>query len=302
MSTEGLPRVGSRPAGQAAGRSVHEVRFGPNPWHQQSWDARAAGNFMCGGAGCGLIVFAALAGGPRWLLLAGAALVGLGLLSVFMEIGRPLRAMNVVRHPARSWMTREAMVAPLLFATVAAVGFGGPRLAGLGWLPALAALAFVYCQGRMLQAAKGIPAWREPLTVPLIVATGLAEGGGLWLLLAATTGPAALLPWLAFALALAARFALWLAWRRRLRAAPRALAAIDRAGQAFKAATLLALAAAVVVAISPLPTTALIVLQVLAGALSLAGGLWFKFTLVTRGAYNQGFALPRLPVRGVRRI
>ena len=41
----------------------------------------------------------------------------------------------------------------------------------------------------MLQAAKGIPAWREPLTVPLIVATGLAEGGGLWLLLAAASGP-----------------------------------------------------------------------------------------------------------------
>jgi len=274
------------------------MSFGPNPWHQQSWDARAAGNFMCGGAGCGLIVFAALAGGPRWLLLAGAALVALGLLSVFMEIGRPLRAMNVVRHPARSWMTREAMVAPVLFATVAAAWFGGPRVA---WLAAPVALAFVYCQGRMLQAAKGIPAWREPLTVPLIVATGLAEGGGLWLLLAATAGPAAMLPWLAFALALGARYALWLAWRRRLRAAPRALAAIDRAGHAFKAATLLAGVAAVAAVTSPLPPGFLAALQVLAGGLALAGGLWFKFTLVTRGAYNQGFALPRLPVRGVRR-
>ena len=274
------------------------MSFGPNPWHQQSWDARAAGNFMCGGAGCGLIVFAALAGGPRWLLLAGAALVALGLLSVFMEIGRPLRAMNVVRHPARSWMTREAMVAPVLFATVAAAWFGGPRVA---WLAAPVALAFVYCQGRMLQAAKGIPAWREPLTVPLILATGLAEGGGLWLLLAATAGPAAMLPWLAFALALGARYALWLAWRRRLRAAPRALAAIDRAGHAFKAATLLAGVAAVAAVTSPLPPGFLAALQVLAGGLALAGGLWFKFTLVTRGAYNQGFALPRLPVRGVRR-
>ena len=211
------------------------MSFGPNPWHQQSWDARAAGNFMCGGAGSGLIVFAALAGGPTWLLPAGAALVGLGLLSVFLEIGRPLRAMNVVRHPARSWMTREAMVAPLLFAAVAAAWFAGPKAGWLSLLPALAALAFVYCQARLLQAAKGIPAWREPLTVPLVVATGLAEGGGLWLLLASTAGPAGALPWLAFALAL-------------------------------------------------------------------AGGLWFKFTLVTRGAYNQGFALPHLPVRGVRRI
>jgi len=275
------------------------MSFGPNPWQQQSWDGRAAANFMCGGAGCGLIVFAALAGGPRWLVLVGAALVGLGLLSVFSEIGRPLRAMNVIRHPQRSWMTREAMVAPLLFAAVAATWFVGPPATSLA---ALAALAFVYCQARMLQAAKGIPAWREPLTVPLIVATGLAEGGGLWLALSSAAAPAPALPWLAFALALMVRLALWLAWRRRLRAAPRALAAIDRAGQAFKAATLLPLALALLAASSPLPPAASIALQVLAGALAAAGGLWFKFTLVTRGAFNQGFALPHLPVRGVRRV
>ena len=34
---------------------------------------------------------------------------------------------------------------------------------------------------------------------------------------------------------------------------------------------------------------------------ALAAGLWFKFTLVTRAAFNQGFALPHLPVRGVPR-
>ena len=278
------------------------MSFGPNPWHQQSWDGRAAANFMCGGAGSGLIVFTPFAGGPNWLLLVGAALVALGLLSVFSEIGRPLRAMNVIRHPARSWMSREAFVAPVLLAAVAAAWFAGSRAAWLSGFLALAGLAFVYCQARMVQAAKGIPAWREPLTVPLIVTTGLAEGGGLWLLLASTTGPASLMPWIAFALALAARLALWLAWRRRLRAAPRALAAIDRAGRAFKAATLLPLALAVLAASSPLPPAALIALQVLAGALAAAGGLWFKFTLVTRGAYNQGFALSHLPVRGVRHI
>ena len=41
------------------------MSFGPKPWHQQSWDARAAANFMAGGAGSGLIFFTALAGGPR---------------------------------------------------------------------------------------------------------------------------------------------------------------------------------------------------------------------------------------------
>jgi phenylacetyl-CoA:acceptor oxidoreductase subunit 2 len=47
---------------------------------------------------------------------------------------------------------------------------------------AIAAGAFLYCQARILRAAKGIPAWRTPWVVPLIVISGLAEGGALLLL------------------------------------------------------------------------------------------------------------------------
>jgi phenylacetyl-CoA:acceptor oxidoreductase subunit 2 len=274
------------------------MTYGPNPWHQTNWDWRAAANFMGGGAGAGLIAFAALFGAPAWVSLAGAALVGLGLLAVWFEIGRPLRAINVLKNPNTSWMTREAMVAPFVFAAAAAPWFGVP----LGAAGAVPALAYLYCQGRILNAARGIPAWREPLVVPLVIATGLAEGGGLWLLFGASAGAAPLAPWLGFALALIARLALWPAWRRRLASAPRALVAIDAAGRWFKAATLLPLAAALVAAMAPPPSgAALLALQGAAGALAFAGGLWFKFTLVTRGAYNQGFAIVHLPVRGVRR-
>jgi phenylacetyl-CoA:acceptor oxidoreductase subunit 2 len=35
-----------------------------------------------------------------------------------------------------------------------------------------------------------------------------------------------------------------------------------------------------------------------AGLVALVTGWWLKFTLVARAAYNQGFALPVLPVRG----
>jgi phenylacetyl-CoA:acceptor oxidoreductase subunit 2 len=35
-----------------------------------------------------------------------------------------------------------------------------------------------------------------------------------------------------------------------------------------------------------------------AGALAVAGGWHLKFVLVARAAFNQGFALPRAPVRG----
>ena len=38
----------------------------------------------------------------------------------------------------------------------------------------------------------------------------------------------------------------------------------------------------------------------LAGLAAIASGWWLKFALVTRAAFNQGFALPRLPVRGTR--
>lgn len=272
------------------------MSFGPNPWQQSSWDARAAGNFMAGGAGSGLIVAAALAGGPGWLFLAGAAIVGIGLVCVWAEIGRPWRALNVFFHPRTSWMTREAIVAPVLMLLALAATLG---VAAAAWGAALVALAFVYCQGRILRAARGIPAWREPTIVPLIVATGLAEGCGLWLLLA---GRAAPLPiWIVLAVALAARQGLWGRWRLRVKTAPRAHAAIDAAGRGFQAGTLLALALAIAALLAPLPPAATWPLQAVAGLAALAAGLWFKFTLVTRAAFNQGFALPHLPVRGVRR-
>jgi phenylacetyl-CoA:acceptor oxidoreductase 26-kDa subunit len=271
------------------------MSYGPNPWLQRHWDARAATNFMAGGCGSGLIVFAALGSGPRWVYAIGAALVALGLLSVAFEIGRPLRALNVFRHPQRSWMSREAMLAPLLLGLAAAAWAGVPAA---GAAAAVAALCYGYSQGRMLRACKGIPAWREPLIVPLIVATALAEGGGAYLLLA---GGAPMLPWLLFGAALALRFVLWITWRQRLKTAPRALQQIDQAGRLFRTGTLLALA--LTLAALLVPTTALLTLTLppLAGALALAGGLWFKFTLVTRAAFNQGFALAQLPVRGVRR-
>lgn len=284
------------------------MSYGPNPWQQLHWDARAAANFMAGGAGSGLVVAAALAAAPGWVFLAGLALVGAGLFAVWLEIGRPWRAANVMRHARLSWMTREAFAALALFA-VFGVGF-----TAAGWsmgtvAPATAALGgvagavFVYCQGRILRAARGIPAWREPLIVPLIVATGLAEGAGLFVLLQLGGAPAAAIGWF-FVASLVARAALWLAWRRRLGAAGsgadrRALAAIDRAGHVFNGTTLAALAAALL-ALLALPAPLLSALWPLAGALALAGGQWFKFTLVTRAAFNQGFALPHLPVRGVR--
>ena len=281
------------------------MSYGPAPWQQTQWDWRAAANFVCGGAGGGLIVFAALAGAEGLvlavLLLGGLALVGTGLVCVWLEIGRPLRALHVFFNPRTSWMTREGFVALMLMPVALAAAAGLP---GLEWLAAVLALSFVYCQGRILQESKGIPAWREPLLVPLVVLTGLAEGGGLWLLAqpAYAAGQPLLLA-LVGALVLA-RLLVWLAYRRRLatRAAPRALAALDDAGRWLQlAGSWLPLVLLATVASDLIGGALAAPFLVVAGFLAAAAGGWFKFTLITRAGFNQGFALAHLPVRGVRR-
>jgi phenylacetyl-CoA:acceptor oxidoreductase subunit 2 len=281
------------------------MTYGPKPWHQTQWDWRAAGNFMCGGAGSGLIVFAAVSGvrGAELMVLtlAGLALIGLGLLCVWLEIGRPLRAINVFFNPRTSWMSREAISATLLFPVGLAALLIAPEFI---WLAAALALAFVYCQSRMVHASRGIPAWREPLTVPLMVVTGLTEGGGLFWFAAAWHGAGNLPLMLLFGALLLARGLIWRMWRRRLdgSAAPRALAPIDAAGRTLQiAGTWLPLAAVVIAASALLGAPATTALMSTAGLLAALAGAWFKFTLITRGGFNQGFALTHLPIRGARR-
>lgn len=280
------------------------IAYGPRPWQQTQWDWRAAGNFVCGGAGSGLIAFAAVASARGSALtlfvLAGLGLVSLGLLCVWFELGRPLRALNVFLNPRTSWMARESIAATLLFPVGLAAAFAMPELL---WLAALLALAFVYCQGRMLQAAKGIVAWREPMLVPLMVVTGLTEGAGWYWLLSAAQSQSVPGSLLLFGALMLLRYVLWRAWRARLaaHAAPRALAAIDAAGRVLLVVgTLLPLALIATAALLPAGSSST-ALAAAAGALAAVCGAWFKFTLVRRGGFNQGFALAHLPVRGARR-
>lgn len=278
------------------------MSFGPNPWQQAHWDARAAGNFIGGGAGSGLIVAAVAAGasgGLRTVALALAmVLIGGGLLCVWAEIGRPWRAINVLFNPRTSWMSREAALAPLVLGS-AALGLAGVR--GAAWIAALAALGFLYCQARILHAARGIPAWREPLTVPLIVVSGIVEGVGLYAALAVGLGRPSAALCLGLAALLALRSGIAFAWRVRVARQLRAPAALRSALVASRIAGALALGVALLATLSPLSSGWVGATQLLAGVLALAGGAWFKFVLITRVAFNQGFVLPHLPVRGVRR-
>lgn len=284
---------------------MKQAIYGPNPWQQAHWDERAAGNFMAGGAGCGLLIFATLAGAQGMLRVAmvmlALALVGIGLLCVWAEIGRPLRAINVFFHPQTSWMSREAAVAPLLMASGAA-SLLWPQVQPLA---AVMAAVFLYCQGRILHASRGIPAWRESLMVPMIIATGLAEGAGLYWLLSAWTlpaGPSTLAAWLALGGLLLLRYVMGTLWYRQLatKLLPQPLRAVDRTTPGYKLGSLLPLALVLLVWLAPLPGALVPALQALTGLLAVAAGAFFKFMLITRAAFNQGFALPHLPVRGRR--
>nr|CAD21688.1 phenylacetyl CoA [Aromatoleum evansii] len=274
------------------------------PRQQHNWDWRAASNFIAGGAGGGLLAFAAFASlwgtDVRALLVAGMALIGAGLTSVWFEIGKPWRALNVYRHATTSWMTREAAVAPFVFGCGVLALLTGQLLFVL--LTGVFGACFVYAQARMLAAHKGIPAWRHPRCLPLVAATGFAEGASLL----AVAAPF-VIPQVAGQIAVAVcalvlllvRVLLWRNYLRGLRTdgAPigslRALSAID--GQFLKIGNLLPAALLLVGVLgAPLAGAAL----VLAAVAAVAGGWWVKYTLVRRAAFTQGFALPHLPVRG----
>ena len=247
---------------------------------QRYWDARAALNFILGGSGAGLIIAAALVQPPSpWPVGAGLALIAAGLLIVWTETGKKLRALHVLFNPFTSWMTREAFAALLLFP----VGLGA--FLTLKFLPvaAVLALVFLWCQARILRAARGIPAWRAPQVVPLIIATGLAEGAGLAVFLVQTQLAAALL-----AIVLIGRALAWTAYRSE---APNPT--LRQAGRILQLGGIAALALAA--ASFYIPQAAF-----LAAALALGTGWWLKFALVTRAALTQGFSLPRQPVRGTR--
>ncbi len=276
-------------------RSVERIA----PRRQGNWDWRAAGNFIAGGGGGGLLANAAML--AVWLgldarppLVVGLVMIGIGLTCVWFEIGRPWRAMNVFRHFGSSWMTREAYVALLaMCAGVVAIAHGTlPAVIATGLL----GLMFMYAQGRILAANKGIPAWRHPRCLPLVLATGLAEGAALLAL--AAWGAS----WWRHPAALLVVFCLWRLWAwRRYFAALRSDGAPSGTIEAFGGiATMFVWAGnavpaglAVVAMLITLPW-----LAALAGILALASGWWMKYTLVCQAAFTQGFALPKQPVRG----
>ncbi len=278
------------------------------PYHQTNWDWRAAGNFIGGGSGSGLAIAAAVGwqnGLTYWpMALLAMILVGIGLICVWAEIGKPWRALHVYFHPQTSWMTREAFVSLPLFGLGVLAGgaslLGGFPAALLGtliWLTAAIAACYLFCQARILFASKGIPAWRDELIQPVIIATGLTEGASLLTLFLAFGADKVTVWAILLALLMAARLAAWFRYFVRLRdgrAPKKSVEVLTIASQPILLGGTLA----------PLLITFLAALfdkawlLVPAGLLALAAGWYMKYIIIAKAAYNQGFALPNLPVRG----
>jgi phenylacetyl-CoA:acceptor oxidoreductase subunit 2 len=278
---------------------------GAESWMQDHWDIRAAGNFICGGTGAGFLAISAasaLAGGQTVmpLVLLGLAFVGLGLFCVWLEIGRMLRAVNVIFHPQTSWMTREALAAAPLFA----VGLYAAWFRDTDMLLATAALGmvFLYCQGRILMAAKGIPAWREPTIMPFILLTGLAEGAALMASIGWFLVPANYLFWLppAFLILVALRYVAWRMHQKHMIMNGMPKGAL-KAFRTYNPVIFLGgnLAPTALLGLGyVLPYPAGLYVVILGAVLALLGGWLMKYVLITKAAFNQGFQLPHVPVRG----
>jgi len=271
------------------------------PWLQQHWDWRAAGNFICGGTGSGLLAAIAVAAlfTPISFLsvLVALAFVGAGLFLVWLETGRPWRApLNVFFNPQTSWMSRESIVAGVLFPlALAALWFEARPLLIAA---ALVGLSFLYCQARLVQACKGIPAWREPAIVRLLITTGLCEGTGLLVVIGFLPTPvlSGLTSVLAVVLVLRQ-----LSWRFYLKAL-KVSAPDETLGVLRRLSPPLVLLGHLLpialIASGYVFTEAAPIIDALAGACALIAGWVMKYQLITKASYNQGYAINHTPERG----
>jgi Fe-S-cluster-containing dehydrogenase component/DMSO reductase anchor subunit len=299
------------PGSDAPALRDDELRDRNNPLAgklQKFWDYRAAMNFMLGGMGSGfLVVMAAfsLLGlleadvAPVWAV-AGGISISIGLLFVFAEIGRKLRFLYALLRPQSSWMTREIYVVAILFPLLGATWTwpGSTLYLGIG----LVAAVFLLCQARIIYAAKGIPSWRAPLLPWLISATGISEGFGGALIasgalpeLAELARPEVLAAALVSMLTLAVLFSAYVSTAEKNNIPPLARDVLQSARLGVWAGTVLGVIILVPGFLGFLTSSALIAL---AGLAMIAAGLFWKFLVITRASYQQGFDLPKIPQKG----
>lgn len=266
---------------------------------QKVWDWRAAMNFVLGGMSAGLFLLAYagyLMGAYDTTTLLGidvaaGAIMGAGLFCVFLKLGRRFRFWRVATRWQSSWMTRETYFVGVIYPAL---------LANLLWpntvlhaLIAAAAAGFLVCQANILHAAKGIPIWREPIIVPLLIVTGLLEGAGLLALAGAVTGflKGNYLPLVATIVVLAPTMAV-LSLRYLPLTRKTTHGEVEAIAQpVLLVGQLLPSLVVVIAAMAPDNTTRAILVGIAGLVMVLTGALW-KYTIIVRAAHFQGHQIP----------
>ncbi len=184
------------------------------------------------GAGLGLIAWLALLGAAgavpaeRWLGLGGFALgfllLGGGLLVSTAHLGRPERAWRAFSQWRTSWLSREGVMAVATCVPGALTAIGWVFLeradgffALMAWLTAVCAVLTLLTTGMIYASLSTVRQWRQPLTMPIYIALGLASGALLLHLLLVLFGWRMTWPaWLAGACLAISAILKWAYWLR----------------------------------------------------------------------------------------
>jgi DMSO reductase anchor subunit len=268
---------------------------------QKNWRLPAFLNLTLGGMGGGFylvgLLLAPQSGDVSQALaqtailkLLGPALVGLGLLGLTTEAGRPMNSIYLFTNVRHSWMSREAL-AGAVFILAAAVDWllPNPLLRGAA---AVASLTFVVAQGMMVFRASGVVTWNAP-TVPWFFLTcGLATGAGAMLIVSTFLPAQWLVPLpVAALLTAAANGLVWVAYQNTPgETFQRALAPIHNASHivlALGVGHLLPIGLLLIATIQPVPAAGL-----LAGLALIGGGAMLKYA----------FAFEASAIRGLVRV
>lgn len=155
------------------------------PLRQMVWKWPALLNFFFGGLGAGLYLFATLSGAFFSIDIMTGSIAALLVLVGFLGLGwkskHPGRSLFALRNLRNSWMSREILAgSSFIGLAVLDVMFEHTMLRAGAFG---AAGLFLWSQGMMVVRAKAIPAWNGFWVPGVFVASGLAGGGAIALLL-----------------------------------------------------------------------------------------------------------------------
>jgi len=185
---------------------------------QEAWRWQAAVNFILVGAGTGFYLFSFLVtvfedtpfamSKPISYGLLAPILVTMGFLTLTTEAGRPSRGIYLFRNIRHAWLSRETFFFSV-FVPIAILDLFIPNLVFRA-LSIASALALMSSQGSILYQIRAITTWNVLLVPVFFISSGLASGGGVFLLIGGLTGsPLILSAIITVMAALSANLAIW---------------------------------------------------------------------------------------------